>query len=272
MPAKRSSSQQYHDRVAAKYDAIYEREPFWLVYNEVTWTHIKRHLPTDLTIPVLDVGCGTGTWGLKLAKSGFSVTLLDNSAKMLDQARKKAASMGLTKAVSFVQDEIEELQALADEQFGLVIAQGDPLSLVSRPAKAVASLARVMRSGACAVCSVDNRWAGIDYYTKTDDLQRLRSFFKDGETNWLTEHDDERFRIHMFWPDELRALFESRGFEVLELLPKMCVVRDRDSRWFADPELRRAIVALELKAEKQSGALGRAAHLEVVVRKRSECR
>src|SRR3954453_8871013 len=85
--------ERYHDRVAARYDAIYQGEAYWEFYDAVTWDHLKHHLPSDLSSPCVDLGAGTGKWGLKLARTGFSVTLVDISAAMLEQARRAAEEL-----------------------------------------------------------------------------------------------------------------------------------------------------------------------------------
>ena len=54
----------YHDRIAARYDDIYDRDPYWDYYFEVGSRHLRRYLPADLAHPVLDAGCGTGLYGL----------------------------------------------------------------------------------------------------------------------------------------------------------------------------------------------------------------
>lgn len=44
---------------------------------------------------VLDVGCGTGRWALRLVAAGATVTALDPCAPMLDRAREKGQALGL---------------------------------------------------------------------------------------------------------------------------------------------------------------------------------
>src|SRR5208282_5686247 len=88
-----SASRRYHDRVAPQYDAIYD-DPYWRFHDELTWRHIKPHLPRDLAAHCLDLGCGTGKWGMRLLKTGWATTFVDHSAKMLDQARLKIEALG----------------------------------------------------------------------------------------------------------------------------------------------------------------------------------
>src|SRR6201996_7293961 len=87
------ASRKYHDRVARQYDAIYD-DPYWHFHDELTWRLLKPHLPRDANAPCLDLGTGTGKWGLKLLKSGFPTTFVDHSASMIKQTRGKLAEMG----------------------------------------------------------------------------------------------------------------------------------------------------------------------------------
>ena len=89
MRRDRSAVEKYHDRIAAFYDAIYKNDPYWQMVCEISWRHIKRFLPADLSTRCLDIGCGTGQWGLRLLKSGYEVDFLDISQKMLDEVAKR---------------------------------------------------------------------------------------------------------------------------------------------------------------------------------------
>ena len=84
----REKSRKFHDRVASKYDSIYD-DAFWDFHDRITWNHLKPFLPTDPTAPVMDLGCGTGKWGLKLLKAGYPTTFSDLSQNMLQEVRKK---------------------------------------------------------------------------------------------------------------------------------------------------------------------------------------
>jgi len=54
---------------------------------------LMKHLP-DPPATLLDLGCGTGTLSVLLASMGFTVTGVDSSAGMLDQAKVKADREG----------------------------------------------------------------------------------------------------------------------------------------------------------------------------------
>src|SRR5882724_3241020 len=90
---KSDSSRRYHDRVARQYDSIYD-DPYWEFHDRLTWQAIKPLLPRDLSAHCCDLGCGTGKWGLKLLKTGFATTFIDNAAAMIEQTRTKLESFG----------------------------------------------------------------------------------------------------------------------------------------------------------------------------------
>ena len=59
--------------------------------------------------PILELGCGTGRLLLPLAADGFNVTGVDDSVAMLEVAHQKASSRGLGSRVTFVNQNMREL-------------------------------------------------------------------------------------------------------------------------------------------------------------------
>jgi len=266
---RKSAAEAFHDRYANIYDSRYTGNPYWEVYDGVTWEHLRRFLPEDLSTRVLDVGCGTGKWGLRLAKSGYQVTLSDISQGMLDQAARKAEEMAFTNRVAFHKGDLATLDGLPDRHFGFVVAQGDPLSCVERPARAIKAVARVTAPGGVFVASVDNRWAGISHHLAAGDLSGLERFLKTGQSVWLADKKASQFPLHMFWPAELQKALEKQGFSVLDMLAKTALVgRDTPEELLSDPKARRHLIQLELRHGRDPEALGRSAHIQIVARKR----
>ena len=58
--------------------------------------------------PVLDIGCGSGVWGINLAKRGWQVTSMDIVDKALERARERIKEEGVE--VKIVKDDITELK------------------------------------------------------------------------------------------------------------------------------------------------------------------
>lgn len=71
-----TKSTKFHNEIAQKYEKEYQT-PYWNLYHEVSWKHIKKYLPKDKKYPILDAGGGTGYWSRKLAELGFNVVCSD---------------------------------------------------------------------------------------------------------------------------------------------------------------------------------------------------
>lgn len=263
-------NENYHDRVANRYDEIY-KSPRWEHYFDLSWAGMKQHIPSDLRAPIVDLGCGTGKYGLKLAKSGYSVTLSDLSHGMLEASRRKAAQMGLNERVSFVKADVMDLSELPREHYALAIAQGDPLSFASQPSRAVKEVWKILRPGGILVASLDATLAALDHYAEKGDIDALERLVKTGGMEWLANEEKERFPVHTFTPEKLRALLEGVGFEVLDLFGKTVLPFKKFERIFEEDEAAtERILALEKKLCRLPSAMGRASHLQIVGRKRAE--
>lgn len=260
--------EKYYDRVSGRYDDTYERSPYWEFYRRVTWEHFKPFLPREAHARVLDAGGGTGPWALRLHKAGFRVTLSDLSDGMLERARRRFAEAGLAEdALPIVRADITDLEPFADASFDLVLAQGDPLSYSSHPARAMKSIDRVLAPGGVLVASVDAKYGGIDHWFQKKDVAGLEKFLRDGRTEWLAHDRKERFPVTMFSPDELTALVRARGFEVLSLAGKLVLPVRQWPELLEDKEDFARLLRLELALHREPALLGRASHLEIVARK-----
>lgn len=86
---------EFYDKAAKDYDKEYE-EPYWRLYQEITWQNIRRFLPKRKNAVILDAGGGTGFWAIRLARLGYHVVLTDISKNMLkvvwrENRKRKAA-------------------------------------------------------------------------------------------------------------------------------------------------------------------------------------
>src|SRR5215208_5136837 len=88
------SLRHYWDEDAATYDLAPEHFPHTKA-QEAAWSAaLNRHLPPP-PARVLDMGAGTGSLSLPLARLGYQVTALDLSPGMLERLRLRAADEGL---------------------------------------------------------------------------------------------------------------------------------------------------------------------------------
>jgi SAM-dependent methyltransferase len=106
---------------------------------------------------VLDLGTGTGSIAIKAASlvmPGGNVTAVDISPEMLDLARQRSASLGLSN-IEFLEGRAEELPAPTG-RFDVVLASLSLMYVIDRGA-AAREIARVLRPGGRLVAAV---WGG----------------------------------------------------------------------------------------------------------------
>jgi SAM-dependent methyltransferase len=269
MKRDRSPVEQYHDRVAGIYDTIYEHNPYWETVFALTWRHVLRHLPANQATRCLDVGCGTGKWGLMLLKSGYACDFLDISAKMLDHARRKVAQLDRVPAPpEFYHASLADLSAVSS-RYDFIIGQGDPLGSAGRPEKALKELCRALAPGGLLLLSVDNVYGGMYHYLKEGDLDGLENFIKSGRTRWVTDEENQQYEIQAFTPEKIRELCAARRLEVVSIIGKTILPLRRFQEQLRDRETRERLIKLEEKLNGREAVLGCAAHLEFVARKSS---
>jgi ubiquinone/menaquinone biosynthesis C-methylase UbiE len=107
----------------------------WVRWMFFTWSSFF-HAPWDTGISppeliqfitthspgmALDMGCGTGTNAITLAKAGWQATGVDFVARSISSARKKGRSAGVK--VNFIVDSVTRMDALED-QFDLILDIG----------------------------------------------------------------------------------------------------------------------------------------------------
>ncbi|HEV8379905.1 MAG TPA: class I SAM-dependent methyltransferase, partial [Tepidisphaeraceae bacterium] len=262
-----AASRKYHNRVARQYDQIYD-DRYWEFHDELTWRSIKPHLLKSTTSACLDLGCGTGKWGLKLLKSGFPTTFVDHSPNMIDQARAKAEVLGpRAKHATFLVADIIDLHELPSNHFGLALAMGDPLSICSDPPAAVAEIFRTLQPGGIIIATADNKLAALDHFLERGDIDALEDFLRTSRTNWLTEDSREQFQLTMFTPHTLRRLFEKSSFHVLDLIGKTILPVRKHRQLLENPKNLRQLLDLEHDLQKDPASAARASHLQITARK-----
>jgi hypothetical protein len=159
------------------------------------------------------------------------------------------------------------LPQISSEQFTLVLAMGDPLSICSDPVRAVREFHRISAPGGIVIATADNKLASIDHFAERGNLDALEDFIKTGRTQWLTQDQRERFELTTFTPASLRKLLEHAGFEVLDLTGKTIVPVRVNQTLLESPDAVERLLRIERELSKDPASAGRAGHLQITARK-----
>lgn len=97
---------------AKYYDDMYIQKPYKHEVDqlEAFWS---KHSPHPVKT-ILSLGCGTGTYEIILAKHGYTITGMDLSQDMLDQAAVKIKAAGVSEQVSLVQGDMRAAKKLGE--------------------------------------------------------------------------------------------------------------------------------------------------------------
>lgn len=177
------------DPVAETYDR-WCATPLGAITEAYEREALETLLPPDLTgMAALDVGCGTGTWALRLAAGGADVTGVDISAEMIRMARRNAEQAGQTeqtgRTVAFLTGDAGHLPFPA-ASYDLVTALL-VLEFSADPGAVLSEMARVLRPGGIALVATLNRRSIWTVLRRLGGLRRI------GGARRRTVYDDARF-------------------------------------------------------------------------------
>lgn len=132
----------------------------------------------------LDVGCGTGSFTLALARGGVAAAGLDLSGAMLEKARKNSLAYGLE--IDFVKAGMEEISSAVSGKFDLILCMGNTLPhLPDKKAldSLLAACGKLLNPGGHLVLNLLN-------YRKILDLkQRLVGITRNGGREFIRFYD-----------------------------------------------------------------------------------
>lgn len=173
---------------------------------------------------VLDVGCGTGRHAIELARRGYSVTGVDISAGMLEQAKKDAQAAGVEvqwrqdDATSFTLSErFDAVICLCEGAFGLLGRGDEP---IGQPLAILRRVEASLKPSAKCLFTMLNGFAMARRHSNEDVAKNIFDPLN------LTELSDVQprplagggeMRERGFVPTELTLLFQTAGLQVLNI-------------------------------------------------------
>ena len=200
------------DSKADTYDNWYTT-PLGAYEDELENALVFRHVGGIRGKTVLDVGCGTGLYSIRLSEGGADVTAVDISLKMIEIARRKAHDRG-----QYIWYDEADMAKLPYENrtFDMVVSI-TALEFAADPLLALMEMARVLRPGGKLVVGVlnnDSPWADA----RRERAKREASIYG---------------AAHFFSSSDLRSLFHRTGtFGALTM--ESCIYTFPDEDKFQD--------------------------------------
>jgi S-adenosylmethionine-dependent methyltransferase len=199
---------------AEKY-ASYLETPEGRLRLDLGFANLEEFLPqtrAKSSLRALDLGCGTGSNGLRLARLGLHVTLLDSSPAMLDIAKQAAEQAGISRNIELKHGDADQVATLFDAGSFDVILCHNILEFVEDPGAVLRGAARALRDSSAILSVLVRNQAG----------EVLKAALLAGDLaaaeHSLTAHwGDEALyggKVRLFTPDSLHALLKSASLAV----------------------------------------------------------
>lgn len=193
-----------YQRFAFVYDALMSEVPYdqWI---DIFITKMEQNRIDGKK--VLDVGCGTGEFTVRLAKKGYQVAGVDLSEEMLAIAKDKADECKLN--IPFFHQNMMELDT--DNQFDGIVIFCDSLNYLHHEEEVQQTFTRVyeqLRPGGLfmfdvhSVYKMEQIFAGQTFADVQEDVSYIWNSFE-GEEQYSAEHE-----LTFFVKDEETGLFE----------------------------------------------------------------
>ncbi|MBT3277972.1 MAG: class I SAM-dependent methyltransferase [Phycisphaerales bacterium] len=128
------SAEEFYDAIAGSYDGMFSFD----ARLERAGGFVEDLLLRFSVATALDIGCGTGSYALALARRGVRATGVDLSAVMLNKARKNGHELGLD--VHFISGSMEHLPEDVGGGFDLLLCMGNTLPHLLSPESLNATL------------------------------------------------------------------------------------------------------------------------------------
>ncbi|SMP44647.1 class I SAM-dependent methyltransferase [Anoxynatronum buryatiense] len=161
----------FFNSVANEYDQWYTT-PMGSLVDRVETDLAMKLFPLQPGMQVLDAGCGTGNFSLKLAQQGVAVTGIDVSTEMLAFAREKAKVADFE--IPFVEMDMYQLD-YSDQTFDGVFSMA-AFEFIREPERALKELFRVLKPGGFLLVGTINRESAWGELYTSPDFQKNTVF------------------------------------------------------------------------------------------------
>jgi len=196
--------------------AAYFETPKGRLRSDLAFANLKDFLPRPQVMKslcALDVGCGTGATGVRLARLGIHVRLLDSSRSMLDIAKRAAQESGVTDKVTLQHGDAAQLATLFPAASFDVILCHNTLEYVDDPVVVLRGVARALRDSSAILSILVRNQAGVVFKAaiQAGDLAAA-------EHNLTAEWGQESLyggKVRLFPPDSLQAMLKEASLATI---------------------------------------------------------
>lgn len=211
---KTSASVDRGFRSGADRYAAYLETPEGRLRLDLAFANLQDCLPRPVgSLLALDIGSGPGALGVRLARLGLSVTLLDVSRPMLDFAKAAAREAGVTERIALKHGDAAQLaDSFEAGSFDLILCH-NVLEFVDDPGAVLCSAARILR-GPFGILSVLVR----NQPGEVLKAALLNADLAGAERNLNADWGDESLyggKVRLFTRDSLRSFLAAASFAVV---------------------------------------------------------
>ncbi len=186
-------------------------------YNDITtWKMIKRHIAEVQPRRVLDIGCGAGSWSLRIAHDfpEVAVTGIDYSPGQIDRALELMKNYNFDHRVRF---DVADAMGLPfdDNEFDVSICLHDVLNHIPDHEEATREIMRV--TSKLNITSVHGLYAPPTFFIRSK--EDITAYEKDGNIVRFEDEDGEEHEVYFkrFSSSELKDGFAEHG-EIIDCL------------------------------------------------------
>lgn len=150
------------DAAAASYDSDFTDRPLARDLRARVWQYCDRVFSPDANL--LELGCGTGEDAVHFAARGLTVTALDSSSGMLEEARRKIQRAGLDDRVELDKTDLAELrvETWSERPFDAVLSNFGVLNCLPDLTSLGAALAAAVRPGGRLILVLMGRFCPVE--------------------------------------------------------------------------------------------------------------
>jgi S-adenosylmethionine-dependent methyltransferase len=208
---------------AAKY-AAYLETPEGRLRLDLAFANLQEFLPQNTrSLHALDIGGGTGSNAVRLARFGHHVTLLDSSAEMLNFAQRAVQEAGVSEQITLKHADVGQLPNLFPaESFDLILCH-NILEYIDDPCAVLRGAARMLRDSSSMISVLVRNQAG----------EVLKSAIKDGDLAATERNLTAEWAHESLYGGRLR-LFTAESLQAMLLESLLVVTAERGVRVLSD--------------------------------------